>query len=194
MDMTVTISKQGKEPAKITVKQGDKSWEVTEDDLDQLPEEVRPHVEPMLGRLVVPLPAGVGDALYYVPSAGALHEHIANTHDEVRRLGRDAESAARQAGREAEQAGREAVRQAEEQAREIVRLAREKAREARRAAETEARKQADSAIEQGRAGAGKQFDEKLDEVDRRIEELRGMVNALRESGKTPAPEAPAKKP
>ena len=37
-DMSVTITKHGKEPAKIKVEQGDKTWEVTENTLDELPE------------------------------------------------------------------------------------------------------------------------------------------------------------
>jgi membrane-associated protease RseP (regulator of RpoE activity) len=52
-DMTVTITKQGDKPAKITVKQGKERWETTEDELDKLPEKVRPYVERMLGRVVV---------------------------------------------------------------------------------------------------------------------------------------------
>lgn len=58
-DMTVTITKQGKEPAKIAVKRGDESWEVSQDKLDQLPADVREHVERMLGRmpLVMRLPS-----------------------------------------------------------------------------------------------------------------------------------------
>jgi vacuolar-type H+-ATPase subunit H len=194
-DMTVTISKHGKEPAKVTVTQGDKSWEVTEDKLDELPEEIRPHVEPMLGRFAMPLPPGVGDALYYVPDAAALHARAHEAREAAQKAGREAEAAGRQAAREAEEVGRDAVRQAEEQAREIVRHARQKAREARNTAEKAAREQADAAIEHGRAWIGKQYDEKLDEVDRRLEELRRMVNALRESRKAPAPEkTDAKKP
>jgi vacuolar-type H+-ATPase subunit H len=194
-DMTVTISKHGKEPAKVTVTQGDKSWEVTEDKLDELPEEIRPHVEPMLGRFAMPLPPGVSDALYYVPDAAALHARAHEAPEAAQKAGREAEAAGRQAAREAEEVGRDAVRQAEEQAREIVRHAREKAREARNTAEKAAREQADAAIEHGRAWIGKQYDEKLDEVDRRLEELRRIVNALRESRKAPAPEkTDAKKP
>jgi hypothetical protein len=51
-DMSISISKQGDQPAKITVKQGDQKWEVTEEELDKLPEKIRPHVERMLGRVV----------------------------------------------------------------------------------------------------------------------------------------------
>lgn len=47
-DMRVTISKQGDEPAKIVVKKGYIKWEVTEDKLDKLPEDVRKHVKSLL--------------------------------------------------------------------------------------------------------------------------------------------------
>lgn len=49
-DMTITITKKGQKPAKIVVKQGDETWRTTEDKLGELPEEVRPHVERLLGR------------------------------------------------------------------------------------------------------------------------------------------------
>ena len=49
-DMSVTITKEGDQPAKIVVKQGDKTWEVADDKLSDLPEDVRGHVEGMLGR------------------------------------------------------------------------------------------------------------------------------------------------
>jgi hypothetical protein len=52
-DMSVSITKTGDEPAKITVKQGEQSWETTEDKLDVLPEDVRGHVAPMLNRNVL---------------------------------------------------------------------------------------------------------------------------------------------
>ncbi len=48
-DMSINIKKQGKEPADIEVKQGDKTWTVKENDLAPLPEEVRHHVEAYLG-------------------------------------------------------------------------------------------------------------------------------------------------
>jgi hypothetical protein len=46
---SVSIVREGSKPAKITVKEGDKSWEVTENDLGKLPENLRPLVEQMLG-------------------------------------------------------------------------------------------------------------------------------------------------
>ena len=49
-DMGVVISKQGGQPAKITVTRGDQKWETTENQLQRLPDHVRPYVEGMLGR------------------------------------------------------------------------------------------------------------------------------------------------
>ncbi len=49
-DLTVNIHKQGKGPAEVEVKQGDKTWNVKEGDLSALPDELRPHVEAILGR------------------------------------------------------------------------------------------------------------------------------------------------
>jgi hypothetical protein len=49
-DLSVTLHKQGGKPADIEVKRGDKSWNVKEDDLAALPDDVRPHIEGLLGR------------------------------------------------------------------------------------------------------------------------------------------------
>jgi membrane-associated protease RseP (regulator of RpoE activity) len=49
-DMAIAISKAGNQPAKIKVQRGDEKWESTEEELDKLPADVRPHVEQMLGR------------------------------------------------------------------------------------------------------------------------------------------------
>lgn len=49
-DLTITITRSGEEPAQVKVTKGDKTWEVAEGDLSELPEDVRPHVERMLGR------------------------------------------------------------------------------------------------------------------------------------------------
>ncbi|MEE8451925.1 MAG: PDZ domain-containing protein [Thermoguttaceae bacterium] len=49
-DLNVTINKQGDQPAKVVVKRGDQTWEVTEETLDELPDDIRIHIEPMLGR------------------------------------------------------------------------------------------------------------------------------------------------
>jgi membrane-associated protease RseP (regulator of RpoE activity) len=60
-DTNVTINKQGKQPAKITVKRGDKTWETTEDKLSELPPEIRAMVLSMLPA------AGLGQPLPELP-------------------------------------------------------------------------------------------------------------------------------
>jgi membrane-associated protease RseP (regulator of RpoE activity) len=50
-NVQVTITRHGEEPATIVVERGDEKWEVTEEELDKLPADVRPHVERMLGRV-----------------------------------------------------------------------------------------------------------------------------------------------
>lgn len=53
-DMQVTIQKRGNKPAKITVKQGDKLWQTTENELGMLPPEAHRYVFRMLGRPMMP--------------------------------------------------------------------------------------------------------------------------------------------
>ncbi|MCD4726543.1 MAG: PDZ domain-containing protein [Pirellulales bacterium] len=68
-NMSVAISKEGNQPAKIVVRRGDKKWELTEKELGKLPANVRPFVEQMLGRgmpgkmQVKPLPPGLDQRL-----------------------------------------------------------------------------------------------------------------------------------
>jgi len=47
--VSVSITRTNNDPAKITVKRGDESWDVTEKELDKLPADLRPHVSAMLG-------------------------------------------------------------------------------------------------------------------------------------------------
>jgi len=46
--MSVTVHREGSEPAKITVKKGDQEWEVSENGLDELPGNIRGIVEPLV--------------------------------------------------------------------------------------------------------------------------------------------------
>lgn len=48
--LRVIVIKQGDDPAKIQVQRGDEEWEVTENELDKLPEDVRAHVKKYLGQ------------------------------------------------------------------------------------------------------------------------------------------------
>jgi hypothetical protein len=49
-DLSITITREGKAPAKIRIKQKQREIETTEDKLNDVPEDVRRYVEPMLGR------------------------------------------------------------------------------------------------------------------------------------------------
>ena len=53
-NLTVRITKEGDQPVKIYVKRDDQEWEVTADKLSELPEDIRMHVQPMLGGGVGP--------------------------------------------------------------------------------------------------------------------------------------------
>jgi hypothetical protein len=61
--LSVSIQKQDNQPAQITVKRGDETWNIVGDDpgsLEQLPDDVRPFVEQLLagsGPMRIPLPA-----------------------------------------------------------------------------------------------------------------------------------------
>jgi hypothetical protein len=50
-DLSIEVKKEGDHPAKIHVKKGDKEWDVTEDKLGELPDDVRPHVHQFFGGL-----------------------------------------------------------------------------------------------------------------------------------------------
>ena len=58
-DLEIQIVKKGEAPAKIEIKQGEKTWSVTEDKLDELPDEVRPYAERMLSHGPAPFTIGV---------------------------------------------------------------------------------------------------------------------------------------
>lgn len=46
--VSISISRTNNDPAKISVKRGAESWDITDKELDKLPPELRPHVERML--------------------------------------------------------------------------------------------------------------------------------------------------
>lgn len=47
-EVSISITRSGAEPARITVKNKEQSWEITEKELDKLPADIRKHVEPLL--------------------------------------------------------------------------------------------------------------------------------------------------
>ena len=48
-DLRIVVTRHGNRPARIEVRHGDRQWEVTEEQLDQLPPDIRMHVERPLG-------------------------------------------------------------------------------------------------------------------------------------------------
>ena len=53
-DLKISVHKQGGKPAKIVVEKDGQKWEVTEDNMDKLPADVRRHVKALLSRTQVP--------------------------------------------------------------------------------------------------------------------------------------------
>lgn len=47
-DLSVSVTRRGSEPARISVKKGEQSWEITEKELDKLPDDVRKQVESVI--------------------------------------------------------------------------------------------------------------------------------------------------
>jgi len=47
-NVTISVTKQGKDPVKIVVTRDNEKWELTEGELDKLPADLRPHVDWML--------------------------------------------------------------------------------------------------------------------------------------------------
>ena len=50
-DLNVKVTREGNNPLKIEVRQGEKTWQITSDDWAKLPETIRPHIEAMLGNM-----------------------------------------------------------------------------------------------------------------------------------------------
>ena len=64
-DLSISVTREGKQPAKIRIKQAEREIETTEDNLDEIPEDLRRYVESMLGRasasgndVLIPAPPG----------------------------------------------------------------------------------------------------------------------------------------
>ena len=72
-NMTVIITKEGAKPAKVVVRRNGESWEVTEKELDKLPDDVRKHVELILGNFSEPLPKWIGKKMGEMSSPDHIH-------------------------------------------------------------------------------------------------------------------------
>jgi hypothetical protein len=69
-NLTISITKKGDEPTKIHVERDGKTWDVTEDKLSELPEDLRTHVQQFLGhRMSLRYPAS-GTVIAASPERG----------------------------------------------------------------------------------------------------------------------------
>jgi hypothetical protein len=84
-NMSITIVREGKKPAQITVKQGDETWKVGENELAKLPDKVRPLAEQMLHGTPLWLP-NAGAAVTVPPPLPGIHGQAAPSSDVDRRL------------------------------------------------------------------------------------------------------------
>ena len=102
-NLTVSVTRHGKEPAKIVVRQGDKHWEVTDKELDKLPADVRPFVERMLNPLAAMgvnvmegTPRMSMPPMPVLPSPGELHDMQKRMDRQMNDLHRQVEEIRRQ--------------------------------------------------------------------------------------------------
>ncbi len=163
-DMTVTIKKHAGELAKIRVEIGDDGknwWGATEEELDTLPPEIRAHVEALLGRNQAPLTVS-GDVMTFVPEI-----NFEKLKEEALRQARDVKDAALG------------------EVRNQVEIAKRKALATAPSGQARSARRGDQS---GRSGdrqrfgwSDKQIEEKLTEIDRRLEDLQSMVKTLREN-------------
>jgi hypothetical protein len=54
-NMSISVTKEGDAPAKVHIKRDDKEWNVTVDKINELPEDVRRHVEALLSKVMHPM-------------------------------------------------------------------------------------------------------------------------------------------
>ena len=81
-NMSITVTHEGAQPARIVVKRDDQVWELSEEDLSALPAEVRPYVRQALGylptgRIAISPPKGEGEIR--VPALRRLEDQVNRT-------------------------------------------------------------------------------------------------------------------
>ncbi len=84
-NIQIQIQRSNNGPAKIKVQKDGESWELTEDDLDQLPEDIRTQVESMLG----------GDVLFGVGAFPSFSGHMLDGLPDMQRAMKDLDGALR---------------------------------------------------------------------------------------------------
>jgi membrane-associated protease RseP (regulator of RpoE activity) len=87
-ELSVSITKEGDKPAQVVVKRNEDKWEVTEESLDKLPDDVRPHVERVLGRggvLLYRTPGELPVPAISPPDVRAIQPRVLQERIELRR-------------------------------------------------------------------------------------------------------------
>jgi len=57
--VSISVRREGGKPAIVEVSRGEEKWDLSEEELDKLPNDLRPHVDRMLGKFTAPFPPGV---------------------------------------------------------------------------------------------------------------------------------------
>jgi len=196
-DMTVTITKTGKTPAKIAIKQGEKSWETTADCLEDLPDDVRKQIEPMM--MALPFPRGDRDVITWVPNVEELHERAHEAAQRLKRAPDQIRARVSEAGEIARKKAHLLLQQAESLRESAAAASEEKAKELHESAEKLRREAAEAIEESGVVERGRNFVfKRLDDVEkerspdgslkqlqdlleRRFNELQKEIDSLRKN-------------
>jgi hypothetical protein len=170
-NMTVTFSKHGKDQAKFKVEADGKTWEVTEDKLQDLPAEVRQHVEPMTqGFLLGAHAPRLDDVLIFAPPMPPELPDVPATADNAYRK-------ALATARAAQLAAQEKLRKLEERYRPSKVL------------QEEVTPRVEVAVETAKQWSLEKLDKRFDQLQKQLDELRQAVKAARSEAKPPAPPA-----
>lgn len=179
-DMTVTVSKTGNQPARLVVRKGERTWEITEDKLAELPDEVREPVAKMLGSWGdVPEEArrAVRTLGRLVPTEEQFESLEQQARNEIERRLDEARQMLKEARNSPE--ARELLEDAEEQYEELKRHAREEGNELER----EIRRMIDQRLEQVDAEIehlkqSPALQRKVDELNRELERAQQAIEQL----------------
>jgi len=171
-DMTVTISKHGKEQAKFKVEADGKTWEVKEDNLQDLPAEVRHRLEPMTRGFLFGAgpPQLTEDVLIFAPEPPSGLPNVPATADNAYRK-------ALSAARQAQVLAQEKLRKLEERYRPSKVL------------EEEVTPRVEVAVETAKQWSLEKLDTRFDQLQKQLDELRQAVKAARSEAKPAAPPA-----
>lgn len=199
-DVSVSVSRQGKSPPRVTISRGDEAWNVELDKVDELPEDVRGYLAALPS--VRPLP-GLDHVISFVPKVwegsvdGDLHRQAIEEHrkavDDARQRGRELHDRARKTAEVAIEKGKKASAEAAQRAEKAIEQSRiwvEKQRgDMAKTIDVEVHALVKSALDEALAQQAKveKAAEKIDfeALERRMndgfDELRKQIEALRDA-------------